>query len=149
MELLPRVEARWRNGWATTWSHTALMHSNGNLQETSMETKRYVRLVCTFFNRTRTVYTSYVKYIFDKIAIWRHMKSMLQIRFPLFISSLLPLLSISYWLMKINGTQRWTNWIDGTWWWRDLNPWPPDLILDTWWIRPQDHSALPVSVVSK
>ena len=55
---------------------------------------------------------------------------MLQIRFLLSISSLLPLLSISFRLMKIDGTRHWKNWIDGTRQRLDLNPRPPDLIHD-------------------
>ena len=58
------------------------------------------------------------------------MKLMLQIRSPLSISSLLPLLSISFWLKKIDGARRWKNWIDGTRRWWDLNPRPPHLIHD-------------------
>ena len=68
--------------------------------------------------------------IFDNIFRWPHMKLMLQIRFPLSISFLLLLLSISCRQMKIDGTRHWKNWIDGTRRRQDLNPQPPDLILD-------------------
>ena len=49
--------------------------------------------------------------------------------FPL-SPSLLPLLSISFGLFKIDGTWRWKNWIVGTRQRRDLNSRPPDLIHD-------------------
>ena len=84
-----------------------------------------------FYDHLRSVFLNFTNLlIFDNIVRWHHMKSMLQIRFPLSISSFLPLLSISFWLVKIDGTWCWKNWIDGTRQRRDLNHQPPDLIND-------------------
>ena len=82
----------------------------------------------SFYDHLRSVFLNLTNLlIFDNIVRY-DMKLMHQIRFPLSISSLLPLLSISFRPMKIDGTQHWKNWIDGTWQRQDLNPRPPDQI---------------------
>ena len=61
---------------------------------------------------------------------YRCFKSGFHFPWSLSISSLLPLLSISFLLMKIDGTRHWKNWIDGTRRRQDLNPRPPNRIHD-------------------
>ena len=80
-----------------------------------------------FYDHLRSVFQFHNLLIFDNIVRWRHhMKSMLRIRHPLYISSFLPLLSISS--QKINGTQLWKIWFDGNRGQRDLNSRPPGII---------------------